>query len=118
MKRSNAPIFWALFGAGGMLSALAGAALVIATGFLLPFGIGVRGSAFSYEAVLAFARHGVGKAALFVIIALFLWHAAHRLFHSLHDLGVHAGAGAKLVCYGTAMAGTLAAAALLWQVGF
>jgi fumarate reductase subunit D len=29
MKRSNAPIFWLLFGAGGMLSALLGTALVL-----------------------------------------------------------------------------------------
>ncbi|MEI6722867.1 MAG: fumarate reductase subunit D, partial [Betaproteobacteria bacterium] len=32
MKRSNAPIFWSLFGAGGMLSALTGPALVFITG--------------------------------------------------------------------------------------
>ena len=35
MKRSNAPIFWLLFGAGGMLSALLGTALVLITGLLV-----------------------------------------------------------------------------------
>jgi fumarate reductase subunit D len=32
MKRSIAPIFWLLFGAGGMLAALTGPALVLITG--------------------------------------------------------------------------------------
>ena len=39
MKRSNAPIFWLLFGAGGMLSALLGTALVYITGFAAPLGL-------------------------------------------------------------------------------
>ena len=37
-KRSNAPIFWLLFGAGGMLSALLGTVLVFITGIAAPLG--------------------------------------------------------------------------------
>lgn len=109
MKRSNAPIFWALFGAGGMLSALVGAALVIITGFSGPTGTGLPSDAFSYAKVLAFTQSWPGKLALFVVISLFLWHAAHRIFHTLHDLGIHAGLVARLLCYGSAAAGTVAA---------
>ena len=39
MKRSNEPIIWLLFGAGGMLSALVGPVLVLITGLLVPLGI-------------------------------------------------------------------------------
>ena len=42
MKRSNAPIFWLLFGAGGMLSALFGTALVFITGIAVPLGWPLR----------------------------------------------------------------------------
>ena len=105
MKRSNAPVFWSLFGAGGMLAALVGAAFVALTGFALPH------ASLGYASVLALARHGA--AAIFVVVALFLWHAAHRIFHTLHDLGIHAGALAKTLCYGGAAAGTLATAWLL-----
>ena len=42
MKRSNAPIFWPLFGAGGMLAALIGPALVFITGIAVPMGWPVR----------------------------------------------------------------------------
>ena len=108
MKRSNAPIFWALFGAGGMLSALVGALLVFITGIAAPLGIGLPADAFSYANVLSFAHHGLGKLTLFVVISLFLWHAAHRIFHTLHDLGIHAGLLARLLCYGTALVGSLA----------
>ncbi|MCC4119201.1 fumarate reductase subunit D, partial [Aromatoleum toluclasticum] len=39
MKRSNAPIFWGLFGEGGMLAALFGPVLVFITGIAVPLGL-------------------------------------------------------------------------------
>ena len=118
MKRSNAPIFWVLFGAGGMLSALIGAVLVFITGIAAPLGILLPREMLSYSSVLAFAQHWAGKGVLFVIISLFLWHSAHRIFHSLHDIGVHAGPVAKVICYGAAIAGTLAATVVLLRLGW
>ena len=117
MKRSNAPIFWALFGAGGMLSALIGAVLVFITGIAAPLGILLPREMLSYSRVLTVTQHWTGKGILFVIISLFLWHSAHRIFHTLHDIGVHAGLVAKLICYGFAMAGTLATAVVLLRLG-
>jgi succinate dehydrogenase subunit D len=118
LKRSNAPIFWSLFGAGGMLAALIGPMLVFITGIAVPLGLLLPADAMSYPRMLAFAQHWIGKGFLFAVVALFLWHAAHRIFHSLHDIGIHAGAGAKLACYGTAMLGTLVAAWALLAIGF
>jgi fumarate reductase subunit D len=118
MKRSNAPIFWLLFGAGGMLSALLGCALIYITGIAVPLGWSPPGDATSYPRMLALAQHGLGKAFVFVVIALFAWHAVHRVFHSLHDLGLRTGAVAKLVCYGGAAVITGVAAASLLLIGF
>ena len=106
MKRSNAPIFWLLFGAGGMLSALIGAALVWITGFAAPLGIGLPSEAASYANVLVLLQAWPIKLAVFLVISLFLWHSAHRIFHTLHDLGIHAGMLARLLCYGAALVGT------------
>lgn len=117
-KRSNAPIFWALFGAGGALAALVGPVLVFITGIVAPVGLWMPQSALSYDRVLAFSQHWIGKAALFVVVSLFLWHAAHRIFHSLHDVGIHAGMAAKLLCYGAALLGTVVAAGALVATGF
>lgn len=117
MKRSNAPIFWSLFGAGGVLSALAGPVLVFITGIAAPTGVGMPPAALAYPRVLAFAQSAGGKVALFAIIALFLWHAAHRIYHCLHDFGVHPGVATRVLLYGSAFAGSVAAAWLLLAIG-
>jgi len=118
LKRSNAPIFWGLFGAGGMLAALIGPALVFLTGIAVPTGLLLPRGSMNYAAMLAFARHPLGKGFIFVVIALFLWHAAHRLYHSLHDIGVRGGTLARLLTYGLAAAGTLIALVALLAIGF
>lgn len=116
--RSNAPVFWSLFGAGGMLSALLGPALVFITGVAVPLGLLSPASGFDYAHLAGFARHWAGKGFLFIVISLFLWHAAHRIFHSLHDVGIPNGTAAKLACYGFALLGTLALGAALLAIGF
>jgi fumarate reductase subunit D len=118
MKRSNEPIFWSLFGAGGMLSALIAPILVFITGIITPVGLWMPPQAFEYSRVLGFAQHWIGKLLLLAVISLFLFHAVHRIYHGLHDLGVHAGTGAMVAAYGSALAGTLIAAYLLIAVGF
>jgi fumarate reductase subunit D len=118
MKRSNAPIFWALFGAGGMLSALFGPMLVFITGIAVPLGLLLPGNLMDHARMLAFARNWAGKAFVFAVVALFIWHAAHRILKSLHDVGVHPGLAAKLACYGSALIITLLAAYGLLSLGF
>lgn len=112
-KRSNKPIFWSLFGAGGMLSALVGPVLILITGILVPTGTLLGRDAMSYERTLALARSGFGKLAIFLVISLFLFHGCHRMYHCLHDFGVHVGPGIKAAFHGFAAAGSLAAAILL-----
>lgn len=56
-KRTIAPLFWLLFGAGGMLAALFGPALILATGVMIPFGWGLPPRFDSYSNVLALARN-------------------------------------------------------------
>jgi fumarate reductase subunit D len=96
MKRSHEPIFWSLFGAGGVLSALLAPILIFITGIITPIGVWMPPQALDYARVLGFAQHWIGKALLLAVISLFLFHAAHRIYHGLHDLGVHAGTGTML----------------------
>jgi fumarate reductase subunit D len=118
MKRSNAPIFWLLFGGGGMLAALFGTMLVFITGIAVPLGWPLPAEVLSYPHALGFARNLIGKVFLLAVIALFAWHAAHRLLCSLHDLGIHKGPLAKSIFYGAAMLISLVAAWSLLAVGF
>ena len=118
MKRSNEPIFWALFGAGGTLAALLGPVLIFITGIAVPLGFLLPRNTMSYGPMLAFARNPIGKLAVLAVISLFLFHGCHRMYHSLHDLGVPAGTGGKVFFYGFAILATLATAVLLMKIGF
>ena len=118
LKRSNAPIFWSLFGAGGMFSALFGPVLVFITGIAVPLSLMLPTGTMSYPKMLAFAQNFIGKGFILAVIALFLWFAAHRIFHSLHEIGIHAGLGAKLICYGSAFVATVVSAVVLLGLGF
>jgi fumarate reductase subunit D len=66
-----------------------------------------------YEAIAAFAHNPIGKLVLFGAIALPVWHAAHRLRMTAHDLGLGGGVAVKAACYGAAGLLILAAAAAL-----
>ncbi len=118
MKRSNAPIFWSLFGAGGVLSALVGPVLVFITGIAAPTGVGMPPAALAYSRVLAFAQSpgGQGRACSRSSRSS-CGTRAHRMFHCLHDFGVHPGASTKVLLYGSAFAGSVAAAWLLLTIG-
>jgi fumarate reductase subunit D len=58
----------------------------------------------------------VGKLFLLAVIALFLFHGAHRIFHTLHDFGLRTGIAGWLACYGVAFGGSLTAAAALLRI--
>ena len=118
MKRSNAPIFWIMFGGGGMLAALLGTMMVFITGIASPLGWPFGPNLLSYPRVLAFSQNWIGKGFLFVVIWLFAFHAVHRIKCSLHDLGIPIGALAKLICYGGALLITLVSAYSLLAIGF
>jgi len=94
-----------------MLSALVGPMLVFVTGIAVPLGFVLPRETMSYERMLAFAQNGFSKVAVLIVIALFLFHGLHRMYHCLHDFGIHVGPGLKALFHGFAVAGT---AATVW----
>lgn len=117
MKRSNEPIIWLLFGAGGMLSALLAPVLVLITGLLVPLGL-LPKDTMSYQRVLAFAQNPLGKLVLLAVIALFLFHGVHRFVTTLNDYGLSDGHATMAVFVGVATLLTVMAAGLLFGIGF
>jgi fumarate reductase subunit D len=117
-KRSNAPIFWGLFGAGGMMAALFGPVMVFITGIAVPLGLLLPADTMSYSNMLSFAQNFIGKGFIFVAIFLFIWHAGHRIHHSLHEVGIHPSIGSKLATYGLAFVISVISAVALLQLGF
>jgi fumarate reductase subunit D len=112
MARSNKPLLWLPFAGGGLVAALLTPVLILITGVLLPLGF----VHLSFEMIAAFAHHPIGKLLVFGAVALPLWHAAHRLRMTAHDLGLGGGIAIKSACYGTAGLLILAAAGALIKV--
>ena len=79
MKRANDPIFWLPFGAGGVLAALFGPALVLITGFAAPFAIGLSPDALGYENMMAFAHNAIGKLFIFGLCVVVRDDVLHAL---------------------------------------
>lgn len=103
MAKSNKPVVWSLFAAGGTLAAFLAPVLVLL--FLLA-ALGHAPDLLGYAQLHAFAAHWAGKLFLLTVITLFLWHAAHRLRVTLHDFGLRRDPVAAVVVYLAAAAGT------------
>jgi fumarate reductase subunit D len=114
-KRSIEPLLWLLFSAGGVLAAL-----------LLPILVFLFGLAFPLEwlsppahaHLVAVVRHPLTRVVLFLLCMLALFHWAHRFRYTLYDgLQIkHLNELINLFCYGGAIAGSVVAGYLLWQV--
>ncbi|RUQ27942.1 MAG: fumarate reductase subunit D [Candidatus Competibacteraceae bacterium] len=104
MAKSNKPIFWGLFAAGGTVTAFITPALALITLFAA---MRFSPDMFTYGAIHAFAAHWLGKLVIFGVILLSLWHAAHRTRVTVHDFGVRADGLVAIVVYSLAGLGTL-----------
>jgi fumarate reductase subunit D len=112
-RRSHEPVVWLLFAAGGMLAAMGLPALIVVIGLAGPTGLLGEG-VLHYDRILGLVGSPVGKLVAFVSISLLFWHAMHRIFHGLHDLGIDTrGKGYRFISYGFALLATLVTACLL-----
>jgi len=106
MARSKKPIIWGLFAAGGTVAAFVVPALIMITCLGVPLGL-ISADALSYGRLLELLQHPLSKLATFAALFLIIWHAAHRMRITAHDLGVRNDTLAVFVCYSIAAAGTL-----------
>jgi succinate dehydrogenase subunit D len=115
IKYHPEPELWMLFSAGGIVSAMLMPILVLLFGIAFPLGWLAPPSYAHMRALLANPLVGL---VLFGLFVLSLFHWAHRFRHTLYDgLQIkHLNELIALVCYGGAVAGTVAAAYLLWVV--
>jgi fumarate reductase subunit D len=115
-KRSNEPILWILFSAGGVVSALMTPILLLLFGLAFPLG---WLEAPSYEHAFALAAHPLTRVCVFALCSLSLFHWAHRFRYTLYDgLQIkHLNEIINTFCYGGAVIGTIVAAYLVWGIG-
>ena len=114
-QHSTEPFWWALFGAGGVAAALVLPVLVLVLFIAAPLG---WVAAPEPDALAALVRHPLARLALYGVVALSLFHWAHRFRFTLYD-GLqlkHLEALIVVVCYGGALAGTVWAAVVLFWI--
>jgi fumarate reductase subunit D len=114
-KRSIEPFLWLLFSAGGVLAALLLPILLLLFGLALPLG---WVPAPNFDHLGRLLHNPLTRVALFLLCTLALFHWAHRFRYTLYDgLQIkHLNALINLGCYGGAIAGSIVALYLLWQV--
>ena len=119
MAKSNEPIWWSLFSAGGMVAAMIFPILIIITGILIPLGL-ASDDPLNFERIhTAVAQNNYVKLIFFIVINLPLFHWAHRFRYTLYDVfQIKHGAQQPiaLLCYGAALLGTIIAAYTLLTI--
>jgi fumarate reductase subunit D len=113
MAKSNKPLIWGTFAAGGTVAAFAIPVLIVLT---LMAALGHTPDILTYERLHGLAAHWYGKLGLFVVISLSLWGAAHRLRITCYDFGVRADTLVATIVYLIAAAGTLCAIVYLLRI--
>jgi fumarate reductase subunit D len=115
MKRPIEPFLWLLFSAGGVFSALLMPSLLFLFGLAFPLGWLEPPT---YQHLLTVVRHPITRVALFALCMLSLFHWAHRFRYTLYDgLQIkHLNEVIAVLCYGGAIAGSIAAAYVMLQV--
>ena len=117
MAKSNEPIWWSLFSAGGMVAAMIFPILIIITGILVPFGL-ASDDPLNFERIhSAVTQNNYVKLIIFIVITLPLFHWAHRFRFTLVDVGLKSMSTLiSILCYGGAIAGTIASAIVFWNI--
>jgi fumarate reductase subunit D len=113
MAKSNKPLVWAPFAAGGTISAFLTPVLIVLT---LMVALGHAPDLLAYDRLRDFAAHGLTKIAIVGVVFLTLWSAAHRLRITCYDFGVRADTLVATVVYAIAIIATIAAAVGLGAV--
>jgi fumarate reductase subunit D len=97
------PVWWALFGAGGMVAALILPIMIYLFGIALPLG-SFPFDSYSPVRMQNLLGNWLVKLFLLVIITLPLFHWAHRFRYFLFDLGIRGGRQPiAVICYGLAV---------------
>lgn len=109
------PFWWGLFAAGGGIAAMFAPMQILLQDLLGNASVPVATS--SYRRARRLAANPLVRMYLFALTSLSLVHWAHRFRYYVMDLGV---TGARrqiaLVCYGTAIAGSLDAARIVLRL--
>ncbi len=115
MAPSHKPIVWGLFAAGGTVAAFVLPVILLLSGLGVVIGILPAGF-LAYENMRTLLGHPLVRLVTFGILFLIVWHAAHRMRITAHDVGIRADTLMAVIFYGIAAACTILLGAALIQL--
>ena len=111
MAKSNEPIWWSLFSAGGVVAAFLIPLHIFLMGIAWPMGL----VSLEFDKVQTLLANPLVRLYCFVLISLPLFHWAHRFRFILVHLGLkNIKTLLAVLCYGAAIMGTVVAGVMLW----
>ena len=111
-RRRVEPLVWLMFSAGGVLAAVFLPILILMFGLAIPLG---WLDTPDYGHLRAVITNPVTFVVLLGLFVLMLVHSAHRFRYTLYDgLQIKARRTVAVLCYGTAIVGSVATLAVLW----
>ncbi|MFC7493321.1 MULTISPECIES: fumarate reductase subunit FrdD [unclassified Nocardioides] len=112
-KRRIEPLVWLMFSGGGVLAAVL--LPVLAFLFALAFPLGWLDPP-DHQHLLAVVGHPLTAIVLLGVFVVLLVHSAHRFRYTLYDgLQIKSERTVAVLCYGSAVVGSVAAVAVLWS---
>jgi len=96
MAKSNKPLVWGPFAAGGTITAFLTPVLIVLT---LLAALGYVPDMLGYDNLRGVLAHWFAKLAAFVVVFLSLWSAAHRLRITCYDFGLRCDTLVATVLY-------------------
>lgn len=113
-NKSNKPVVWFPFAAGGTVIAFFIPVIALLT---LMVALGKVPAGLSYDALHGWLANCVlAKLAIFGIVALSLWSSAHRLRCTCFDFGLRMDGLVATVFYSAAIIGSIAAGVFLLRI--
>ncbi|MDE3001289.1 MAG: fumarate reductase subunit D [Gemmatimonadota bacterium] len=100
------PFWWGMFSMGGVVAALLIPVHVFFIGLAVPLGL-IDKNLLEFSRMKSLLANPLVKIYLFVLIVPPLFHAAHRIRFSLHEMGIRKLLlSLDVLCYGGALLGT------------
>jgi len=113
MAKSNKPLVWGPFAAGGTITAFVTPVLILLT---LLAALGQVPELLVYDRLHVLASHWLVKSMIVGVIFLSLWSAAHRLRITCYDFGVRADTLVATVVYAVTVVATFASIVYLVRI--
>ena len=100
-SRSDEPMYWLMFGAGGMVASIVLPSILVILIVAGIIGADIDSGLLNFNQISGLFGNWFLSIILFGIVFLLSFYSLHRMHHSSHDFGIHSKI-TWYICYGAA----------------